>query len=573
MSGARPALFWVLLLSVAESVIGLNACGGGGAAQPSDVADFKVTATALSPATVTQGKSSTASVTITAFNGFVASVALSCTGLPSGATCSFNPASIANGSGSSQLTVSTSTASPPGGYSVAVMATSAATVHKAPLTLGVQSIIQHVVIIFQENRTPDNLFHGLPGADIADSGTDSHGNVITLTPEATGLVAPYDLSHSHLAFLDMYDGGKMDGADKIPSACEKNNPGCKIPPHPSFQYVDPSVVQPYFTMAETYTFGDRMFQTNQGPSFPAHQFIISGNSVPNTTSNSFVAENPGGTVDALTDTGCTAPLAELVPLIDASTGDESQAIYPCFEHPTITDLLNAQSLSWKYYAPSSGSIWTAPNAIRHMCVPDPSGLTCTGSDWTNNVVLASAQNPDPVLTDIANGKLAAVTWVIPDGDESDHSGITMTGAGPSWVASIVNAIGASPFWSNTAIIITWDDWGGWYDHAAPPSVLNAYEFGFRVPLIVVSPYAKPAFVSHTFYDFGSILKFVEATFALPTVAPGAMLTYADEFSGPGDLSDCFDFNQAPVPFQAIPASLDARYFLNNHTPRTDPDDD
>jgi phospholipase C len=123
------------------------------------------------------------------------------------------------------------------------------------------------------------------------------------------------------------------------------------------------------------------------------------------------------------------------------------------------------------------------------------------------------------LTDIAIGQLACVSWVIPTGQASDHPGIT-DGSGPSWVASVVNAIGNSQYWPNTAIIITWDDWGGWYDHVSPtitggPGVINSYEYGIRVPLIVVSPYAKPAYISHQVNDFGSILKFIEATFRPP----------------------------------------------------------
>src|SRR6266581_6439250 len=122
--------------------------------------------------------------------------------------------------------------------------------------------IQHVVVIFQENRTHDNLFHGLPNADIANSGMNSLGQTIPLTPIT--LANHYDLSHAYSAFVDMYDGGKMDGADKIPVTCVPGTTGC--PPNPQFVYVNPSEVAPYFQMAQHYTFADRMFQTNQGPS-------------------------------------------------------------------------------------------------------------------------------------------------------------------------------------------------------------------------------------------------------------------------------------------------------------------
>ncbi len=143
--------------------------------------------------------------------------------------------------------------------------------------------------------------------------------------------------------------------------------------------------------------------------------------------------------------------------------------------------------------------------------------------------------------------------------------------GPSWVASIVNSIGGRT-WANTAIILTWDDWGGWYDHVPPPQVLAncsqwgcGYVYGFRVPMIVISPYAKPAYTSHVTHDFGSILKFVEETFNLPS------LGYAD--APADDLADCFNFSQTPIPFKTIAAPLKADHFLNDKRPPTDPDDD
>ena len=427
--------------------------------------------------------------------------------------------------------------------------------------------IQHVVIIVQENRTPDNLFHDTnlmtAGADIATTGTNSNGDTITLQP--VSLAAHYDLDHMHQAWLDEWDNGKMDGANKVfVGACVPPAVGCP-PPNPQFKYVDTTQAAPYFALAETYTFGDRMFQTNQGPSFPAHQFLISGTSAPSAPnapmSDFFVAENPIPQMQAGDDTGCTAPPNISVALIDPS-GVESQFIYPCFDHATLTDLLNANQMTWKYYAPLAGSIWTAPNAIKHMCVPDTAGTKCIGSDWTTNVVL----KPSQILTDVGGGHLAAVTWVIPTGQNSDHPGLN-DGSGPSWVASVVNAIGSSPFWANTAIVITWDDWGGWFDHVPPPSIYNSYEYGFRVPLIVVSPYAKAKYISHVTHDFGSILKFVETTFNLPVVNSA----YADARAD--DLSDCFNFNQTPLTFQTVKAEKDANFFINDKRAPLPPDND
>ena len=435
------------------------------------------------------------------------------------------------------------------------------------------SKIQHVVIIFQENRTPDNLFQDpvliARGADIASSGVNSLQQTIPLSPIDLGTVGStpdnYDLSHAHSAFVSMYDNGKMDGADLIPYSCATGVMNC-APANPQFMYVMPADVQPYFQMAEQYAFADRMFQTNQGPSFPAHQFIISGTSAPTATSNLFAAENPvGGGAGAAA--GCIAAPAVTVGMIDPA-GSETP-MYPCFEHATLTDLLDAAKLTWRYYAPSAGSIWTAPNAIQHMCGPNatpPNASACVGSDWTGDapkVVINQTPINAQILADIANHQLPQVSWVIPDGKESDHA-LVNNGCGPSWVTSIVNAIGNSPYWSNTAILITWDDWGGWYDHV-PPQVLNSYEYGFRVPLIVVSPYAKLAYISHVTHDFGSILKFIESTFNL------ASLGYAD---APADnLGDIFNFSQAPTQFTAISPPPNNAACMSDTSPATDPDDD
>jgi phospholipase C len=431
--------------------------------------------------------------------------------------------------------------------------------------------IEHVVVIFQENRTPDNLFHDQnlikAGADIASTGMNSSGQTITLQPTSLGI--DYDLSHAHAAFLQMYDGGKMDGADKIGISCSKGATNCP-PPNAQFLYVQPSDVAPYFQMAEQYSFGDRMFQTNQGPSFPAHQFIISGTSAPSANSTMFVAENGSGAPKGNNNTGCLSPPSEYVYLIDAN-GNENTTMYPCPDHLTLIDELDAKGISWRYYAPSAGTLWNSPNAIEHLCgpnVPPPNATACTSPDWVNNVVLNDTQ----VLSDIANGNLPQVSWVIPNGTNSDHAGSTATVNGPSWVASIVNEIGHSSYWSDTAIIVTWDDWGGWYDHVPPSQVIangtswgSGYAYGFRVPLIVISPYAKAGYISHVNHDFGSILNLIEQTFGL------ASLGYADAHAD--NLADCFNFNQKPLVFQTINAPVNAAYFLNDKSPKTDPDDD
>ena len=398
-------------------------------------------------------------------------------------------------------------------------------------------VIKHVIIVFQENRTPDNLFQGVPGADIATSGETSTGATVAL--QQIPLATPYDLDHSHAGFVKNYDGGKMDGFDLTPGSCGANCPYV----HPQYGYVPASDNAPYVALASRYTFGDRMFQTNQGPSFPAHQYIISGTSAPTVGSILRVSENTSG------GTGCAAPATATTPEIDP-TGNENYRTYPCFEHPVLMDLLDAKGLTWRYYTPGTTGIWDAPNAIAHIR---------NGPDWANVITPETT-----ILSDIAGGKLPAVSWVIPTGAESDHAR-TATSAGPSWVASIANAVGQSASWKDTAIIVTWDDWGGWYDHVAPPKIYNSYELGFRVPLIVISPFAKRAYVSHVTHEFGSILHFIESNWQLGS------LGYTDARAD--DLSDCFDFTQTIAPYAAVRSTYHATDFLTRRFGSSAPDEE
>jgi phospholipase C len=173
------------------------------------------------------------------------------------------------------------------------------------------------------------------------------------------------------------------------------------------------------------------------------------------------------------------------------------------------------------------------------------------------------------LSDISSGcNLRGVSWVIPTGSNSDHSGNPKNTGGPSWVAQIVNAVGTSPctnpdgssYWNSTAIIVTWDDWGGWYDHE-PPTIeaypQGAYQIGFRVPLIVVSAYTPAGFISNSPEDFGSVTRFVEQNFG---ISEGA-LTFADA-RATGDLTEFFTTGHAARSFRPIRAPLSAKYFLN-----------
>jgi phospholipase C len=391
----------------------------------------------------------------------------------------------------------------------------------------IYGLIQHVVVIVQENRTVDNLFNGLPGADTRRNGRSGAG---TVALAAEPLPFGGTLGHSHQDFVLADDSGRMDGFAKEARASQ-NNP---------YSYVPESNVVPYWQLAEQYAFGDRMFQSNSGPSFPAHQYLIAGQS-------NLVDDNP-----THSPWGCDSPAGTLAPQL-SSSGKQLAGVFPCFSYQTLADVLDARLIPWRYYAPQvnvPGGIWSAFDAIRQIRY---------GADWNADVITPQTR----ILTDVAAGELAAVTWVVPSAKASDHPGPT-DGSGPDWVASVVNAIGNSPYWSTTAIVIVWDDWGGFYDHVAPRQ-LDEMGLGFRVPLIVVSPYAKAGYVSHVQHEFGSVLKMTEEAFALPSL--GAADARAD------DLSDCFDFTQLPRQFRPITTHVSSADFLAQPSDGIAPDDD
>ena len=453
---------------------------------------------------------------------------------------------------------------------------------------------QHVVVIFQENRTPDNLFQGLcappygtssscsasPNGNQYDIQVNNWLNKASFTgvtqPTTVPLANAYDLSHAHSAFVaqcDLDSSGmcKMGGAAGVTCAGA-------CPANPQFRYVDNSsgILNPYLALATQYGWANYMFQTNQGPSFPAHQFIFGGTSAPNTADDGkgiYASENMTGTggVGGQSKTaGCIADATTRVKLI-MPDGTENTSIYPCFEHDTMADILPS-GITWRYYAPSAGSIWTAPNAISHICQSTGPGGQCVGADWKDNVDL----KPADVLTHIANCQLRSLSWVIPTGANSDHARAN-DGGGPSWVASIVNAIGSNTncdnggYWKDTAILITWDDWGGWYDHE-PPTILQApfgdYQLGFRVPMIFVSAYTQPGYINNIRHDFGSILRFIEHNFGMK---PGA-LGFADNRSTT-DLTAFYDLSRTPRAFQTVAAPKTASFFIHDPRAATDPDDD
>lgn len=384
------------------------------------------------------------------------------------------------------------------------------------------SPIQHIVVIMQENRSFDNLFNGFPGADTVQGGMN--GDELVPLKEVS-LGDSSDLSHSHMRWMEDWDHGQMDGFAQS---------GSLLP----YSYVPRKDVEEYWTLAGQYVIGDRMFQSNTGPSFVAHQYMIAGQS-------GKVVENPNSSV-----WGCDAAPGTTAAVMGPN-GTELPGVFPCFDYVTTADLLDQKGVTWRYYAPGSGDNFfelSAYQAVRHIRF---------GKDWDENVISPSRR----VLVDIKNGELAQVTWIVPDWSHSDHPG--SGSEGPAWVASIVNAIGNSQYWNSTAIFISWDDWGGWYDHVSPTKV-DEMGPGFRVPLLIVSPWTKHGYITHHFHEASGFIAFIEHNFDLGTL--GARDAGTDAFS------DCFDYTQTPAPFAPIPTKVTAEHIMRE-LDTGPPDDD
>ena len=368
-------------------------------------------------------------------------------------------------------------------------------------TAGIEKI-QHIVFIVKENRTFDNYFGTFPGADGATTGMISTGQVIPLghLPDKT----PRDISHSFNAAVTAIDAGKMDKFDLIAGG---NQNGDFL----SYTQFSETDIPNYFAYARSFVLGDRMFSSLTGPSFPNHLYTVGAQSAG-------AVNNPTGGV-----WGCDAASTARVQVMDAN-GNITQK-FPCFDFQTLADELQAAGLSWKYYAPNKGEagyIWSTLNAVSHIR---------NSSLWTSNVV-----HNTQFVTDAMNGSLPNVCWIV-SGATSEHPPDSSC-LGENWTVQQINAVMQGPNWSSTAIFVTWDDFGGFYDHVPPPKVDN-FGFGPRVPLLVISPFAKQGLISHTQYEFSSLLKFAENRFKL------AALTARDMVAN--DMTDGFDFDQDPRP--------------------------
>jgi phospholipase C len=379
--------------------------------------------------------------------------------------------------------------------------------------------INHVVFIIKENRTYDNMFGVFDPNNGTTTCVTSTGQVVPMRHAPDRY--PHDIGHSWANTLLAMDNGKMDRFDLIAldTALSGDGRGDLL----TCSQFNASDIPNYYSYAQYFALGARMFSSLEGPSFPNHLYTIAADS-------HGVINNPVDPLHPLTHSwGCDASDsdddAEEVQVVLSSGVITNQ--FPCFTaFITMADTLDNGGVSWKYYAPpisDPGYVWSTFDAINHVR---------NGPDW-NNVV----DTPN-FITDIQNNQLPAVSWVVTPYWQSEHPPES-TCAGENTTVSQLNALmNNTELWNSTAVFIVWDDFGGSYDHVAPPRI-DEFGLGPRVPLLVISPYAKAGYISTTQYEFSSVLKFIEERFSLPALS--------DRDLDANDMTDSFDFNQTPLP--------------------------
>jgi phospholipase C len=450
--------------------------------------------------------------------------------------------------------------------------------------------ITHIVFVIQENRTFDNIFGGpkpFPNAT-ATAGGETLTGPIPLTRQP--LEGGDDPNNYHREWLQACNPRPDSGPPfKVgaPAPCQMNGFNVAASPSPGYtppasvkaiySYVDYDETKPYWDIAAAYALGDHFFMGHNSESFTAHQYLFSAQS------NNMVDAPvyPQGTkcgwyydYCAFTPWGCDSPPETTTFHLDPKTGEESKkpGPFPCFgqggpnpevRYPALASRVEEKGLTWRFYAHSlcSDIVGIDVNAsIRYGALwpKKPNMADCHDHEsafFPTHVDTENFRVPqDTFLHDVADSRrtLANVTWILPGPITSDHPGVPFGYCGPWWVSKIVDAIGESKYWNSTVIFVLWDDWGGFYDHVPPYVVRDQEGPGFRVPLLVVSPYAKHNHVAHTQTEFATLIKFAEETLGL------ASLDATDKSPYLNDLNDFFQPN--PQPFTKIKVP---HYYLCN----------
>jgi len=369
-------------------------------------------------------------------------------------------------------------------------------------------LVQHIIFIIKENRSFNSYFGTFPGVTGVTSGPVSNGSTVSLThlPDRVR-----DMGHTWNDAMTAMNGGKMNQFDLVQYGNVAGDYKAMG------QYLQ-SDIPNYWTYAQTFALSDMTFSGLHGDSFPNHLYTIAADS-DHITGN---PTNPGH--PKYPDWGCDADEGSTVQTT-STTGSRS-TIFPCVDTMTLGDSLEAAGISWKSYAASfnsDGYDWNTFNAINHIR---------NSSLWTQRVV-----DFTKFKTDAQNNNLPAVSWLTPNVYYSEHPSASVCN-GENWTVDQINAVMNSPAWNSTVIFVTWDDFGGFYDSVYPPQP-DYYGLGPRVPMLIISPFAKSGFITHTQYEFSSVLKFIERRFNLTNLT--------DRDKNAANMTDAFNFTQVPLP--------------------------
>ena len=383
--------------------------------------------------------------------------------------------------------------------------------------------IKHVVFIIKENRTFDNYFARYPEADGAKYGFTSTGDRVKLSV-ATDVLEP-DLGHLFDDGVYAINGGRMNGFDRVTNGETLNG-------YSSFTRKG---IPNYWAYADNFVLGDRMFSSMYGPTFPAHLYTVAAQAG-RVTGNKNETSTEGGYCRDLNETvyrfmRLTPHERKVVMAAEeradfCTVGNYWESVRACFDFEVIMDQLDREGISWKYYA-DEGSWMNALLAIKHMVESEHWGEPY-GAPGTEIVP------EEQLMGDIRRERLAKAVWVVPGPGVNEHPGGPSVCMGENWTVQVVNAIMRSKYWRNTAIFITWDDFGGFYDHVPPPHY-DIMGLGPRVPLLIISPWTKEGYVDSTTYEFSSVLKFMERVHGLDC------MTQRD--CNASDMMNAFDFTQ------------------------------
>ena len=385
-----------------------------------------------------------------------------------------------------------------------------------PLAPGDFNKIQHIIYIIKENHSFDSFFGLFPGANGATQGTISTGQVVQLQrlPDPP----PNDIGHDWASGALANDGGRMDRFDLINGGNVNGN----LLAYSEFQQQD---IPNYWTYASMFGLGDAMYSSISSGSYPGHLYMYAATSVG-------VVDNPKSP-KGVAGWGCDASDTTTTPVITDTNPEVVEAVFPCYSQTPLAAELQNAGVSWKSYAPTLTEAGYLYSSLRSF------SQVFDSPQWQTNVV-----DPANFVADAGSPSLASVIWLNPPGPDDEHP-LNSVCAGENWTVQQINAIMAGPNWNSTAIFIAWDDFGGFFDHVPPPTTEDLYGYSIRVPFIIVSPYSKQTvygqqgYITHTPYEFSSVLRFMEERF---NVAP-----LTDRDATANDILDAFDFTQPPLP--------------------------